>query len=260
MIQAVTTSAQRAAFSNRIAGKPYFAATMGTHCALFGAHPATGWRFYLLPGTAALALRGGTATLCGQLPEGEAGAEAAEELQGFLQFLGVDRLLSEEGNPAGWQAAPPLYLFTLARRHRLPLPPEPPCGLRLDCHPAMQPVSRLVFPDREDEGDQFYAEACTALAHGLGQCLALLDGETPVCTVGSYACSDEEAYMAAGVTAPAWRGRGLAGWLIPALANRLAVEKNVCFACAPELVPFYTRLGFTRCGEIQQFIREWDKV
>ena len=51
MIQAVATPAHRAEFLRRIAGKPYFAATMGTRCTLFGAHPASGWRFYLLPGT-----------------------------------------------------------------------------------------------------------------------------------------------------------------------------------------------------------------
>ncbi|WP_303916433.1 hypothetical protein, partial [Subdoligranulum variabile] len=93
MIQAVTTSEHRAEFARRIAGKPYFEATMGTHCALFSAHPGSGWSFYLLPGNGALALRGGTATLCGELPAGQAGEEAAEELQGFLHFLRVDRLL-----------------------------------------------------------------------------------------------------------------------------------------------------------------------
>ena len=88
MIQAVTTPAQQAEFVRRIAGKPYFAATMGTCCALFGAHPASGWQFYLLPGQAALTLRGGTATLCGVLPAGEAGEEAVEELQGRLRCCG----------------------------------------------------------------------------------------------------------------------------------------------------------------------------
>ncbi len=58
---------------------------MGTQCALFGSHPASGWQFYLLPGTGVLSLRGGTANLCGALPPGEAGEEAAEELQGFLR-------------------------------------------------------------------------------------------------------------------------------------------------------------------------------
>ena len=50
MIQSVTTPAQWAEFLRRIAGKPYFEAVLGTHLALFGAHPASGWVFYLLPG------------------------------------------------------------------------------------------------------------------------------------------------------------------------------------------------------------------
>ena len=52
MIQAITTPQQQAEYRWRIAGKPYFESVLGTHLALFGAHPASGWMFYLLPGTA----------------------------------------------------------------------------------------------------------------------------------------------------------------------------------------------------------------
>lgn len=260
MIQSVNTPACRAEFARRIRNKPYFEATMGTHCALFGVHPASGWNFYLLPGTAALALRGGTATLCGHLPAGEAGEEAAEELQGFLYFLRVDRLLSEQQTLAGWQPAEPLLLWELPRGAALPLPAAPPSELQYSEQPSMLPVSRLVFPDSEAEQEPFYSLACTAIAHGIGCCRALLDHGTPVCTVGCYEQSDGEAYMAAGVTAPAWRGRGLAGWLIVRLANELAAECTVRFASAPALRMFYTRLGFRQTGTIQQFTREWENV
>ena len=77
--------------------------------------------------------------------------------------------------------------------------------------------------------DRFYSTACTALAHGYGTCRALLYNGKPVCTVGCSEQSTREAYRAAGVTAPEWRGRGLAGWLIASLANELAAEKDVCF-------------------------------
>lgn len=126
MIQSVTTPAHRAEFARRIQDKPYFAATMGTHCTLFSQHPASGWSFYLLPGSAALALRGGTATLCGRLPEGEAGEEAAEELQGFLRFLQVDRLLSEQILLDDWQRSEPLLLWELPRGKQLPVLCAPP--------------------------------------------------------------------------------------------------------------------------------------
>ena len=258
MIQAVTTPTHFAEFARRIAGKPYFAATMGTHCTLFGSHPASGWCFYLLPGTAALALHGGTATLCGRLPEGEAGEEAAEELQGFLRFLRADRLLSEQQPLEGWQPEAPLLLWELPRGQRLPLPPAPPPELVLEEHPAMQPVSRLVFPDSETEQEQFYTTACTAIAHGVGCCWALQNHRTPICTVGCYEKSQEEAYMSAVVTLPDWQGRGLAGWLIVRMANQLAERHTVRFACAPRLRPFYTRLGFTQQGMLHQYTREWD--
>lgn len=259
MIQAVTTPAQQAEFVRRIAGKPYFAATMGTCCALFGAHPASGWQFYLLPGQAALTLRGGTATLCGVLPTGEAGEEAVEELQGFLSFMGADRLLSEGTPPVPWQPAEALLVWELPQGRQLPMPPAPPPELRRTDHPSMQPVSRLVFPDSLEEQEEFYAVACTALAHGLGRCRALLEGEAPVCTVGCYAMSETEAYMSAGVTDPIWRGRGLAGWLIVGLANDLAVARTVRFTSAPALEPFYRRLGFVCCGTIQQSKRKWEQ-
>ncbi|MFR3792521.1 MAG: GNAT family N-acetyltransferase [Blautia massiliensis (ex Durand et al. 2017)] len=257
MICSVTGPAQRQEFDRRIAGRPYFEATMGTHCALFGAHPASGWQFCLLPGTAALTLRGGTATVCGSLPEGQEGADAREELAGFLRFLGVDRLVAERPLCLpGWQAAEPLLLWELPQGRALPLPPAPPPELRLAERPPMQPVSRLVFPESRDEQDAFYSLACTALAHGRGCCRALLAGEKPVCTVGSYEQSQTEAYMAAGVTAPEWRGRGLASWLIVRLANELAAARTARFACAPALGPFYERLGFAAAGTLLQFTRK----
>lgn len=83
MIQSASTSALRAEYLRRLADKPYFAANLGTHLNLFGQHPASGWAFYLLPGSAVLELRGGSAVLCGELPGGDAGGDAREELRGF---------------------------------------------------------------------------------------------------------------------------------------------------------------------------------
>ena len=64
--------------------------------------------------------------------------------------------------------------------------------------------------------------------------------------------------MAAGVTAPEWRGRGLAGWLIASLANELAAEKDACFLCLPHLRGFYQRLGFIQNDVIQQYTTDWN--
>ena len=53
MIQSVSTAEDKTEFLRRIAHKPYFESTLGTHLRLFGSHPASGWAFYLLPGSAA---------------------------------------------------------------------------------------------------------------------------------------------------------------------------------------------------------------
>ena len=92
MIQSVSTAEDKTEYLRRIAHKPYFESTLGTHLHLFGNHPASGWAFYLLPGSAVLELRGGSAVLCGALPGGEAGEDAREELMGFLRFLHADTL------------------------------------------------------------------------------------------------------------------------------------------------------------------------
>ena len=50
MIQSVSTPELQTEFLRRIAHKPYFESTLGTHLHLFGNHPASGWAFYLLAG------------------------------------------------------------------------------------------------------------------------------------------------------------------------------------------------------------------
>ena len=111
MIQSVSTAEHKTEYLRRLSGKPYFEAVLGTHLRLFGQHPASGWAFYLLPGTAVLELRGGSAVVCGALPGGSAGEDAREELAGFLRFLCADRLRTEQPLAlAGWQPAAPLTL------------------------------------------------------------------------------------------------------------------------------------------------------
>lgn len=150
MIQSASTSELQTEFLRRIAHKPYFESTLGTHLHLFGNHPASGWAFYLLPGSAVLELRGGSAVLCGALPGGEAGEDAREELTGFLRFLHADTLRTEHPlTLPGWQPAAPLTLWELPKGRALPLPPAPPAELVPDKAPSMLPVSRLVFAESD---------------------------------------------------------------------------------------------------------------
>ena len=197
--------------------------------------------------------------LCGALPGGEAGEDAREELTGFLRFLHADTLRTEHLlTLPGWQPAAPLTLWELPKGRALPLPPAPPAELVPDKAPSMLPVSRLVFAESDAEADEFYSAACTALAHGVGTCRALLHNGRPVCTVGCYEQSDTESYMAAGVTDPAWQGRGLARYLIVGLANELTAERAVRFACFPALCGFYAQLGFLQTGKIQHYTTDWN--
>lgn len=255
MITAVTNPQQAAEFGRRIAQKPYFDAAMGTSLALFGGKPGSGWLFYLLPGNAALAARGGTANICGTLPD-DAG-ESMGELADFLQFLGIDCAICEQMPPAGWREEKILHRFTLPAHTRLCLPPAPELaqGLTLARTPRLGPVAALLFPEDKEEREQFYSNACTAIAHGYGRCLALQrrDGAV-VSTVGCYAVSAAEAYLSAGETAEAWRGQGLGGWLIATMANEQAdAGRDATFLCEKNRCRFYQRLGFTPSGYYIQY-------
>ena len=89
-------------------------------------------------------------------------------------------------------------------------------------------------------------------AHGYARVAALYDAsERQVSTVGAYAMTDGEAYMARGETAAELRGRGIGGWLIAEFANRLSAEGwRVAFLCEQKRCHFYDRLGFARAGTL----------
>ena len=207
MIQSVSTAEHKTEYLRRLSGKPYFEAALGTHLRLFGQHRPAGGPSICCPAQRCWSCAAAvpwSAVRC----RGSAGEDAREELAGFLRFLCADRLRTEQPLAlAGWQPAAPLTLWELPQGSALPLPPAYPAELVRDTAPSMLPVSRLVFAENDAEADEFYSTACTALAHGVGVCHALLQDGCPVCTVGCYEQSDTESYMAAGVTDPVWRGR-----------------------------------------------------
>ena len=259
MIQSVSTPELQTEFLRRIAHKPYFESTLGTHLHLFGNHPASGWASTCCPAPRCWSCAAGRRCSAVRCPAGKPGEDAREELTGFLRFLHADTLRTEHPlTLPGWQPAAPLTLWELPKGRALPLPPAPPAELVPDKAPSMLPVSRLVFAESDAEADEFYSAACTALAHGVGTCRALLHNGRPVCTVGCYEQSDTESYMAAGVTDPAWQGRGLARYLIVGLANELTAERAVRFACFPALCGFYAQLGFLQIGKIQHYTTDWN--
>ena len=204
----------------------------GSALELFYGKPASGWSFYvirrrpdfenppLLEGevrrgavSAALAIRGHSAWLVcppADVPwetDGAAGEEAAriwgidpEELTGFLEFLGVERLTTPAPGPMGWNSRP---LARMGPGPALVCPPVPQ-GLTLETAAPVGEVADLVMAGKgADARDDFYAEACARRNHGLGRFwLARLPGGRPAATVSAWAVWEGEGYMAMGITAP----------------------------------------------------------
>lgn len=246
-IRLLRSAADKAAFTAAIAGRPVYRALLGRDFRLWADNPGAPTRLYWLP-QAALALSGRSAQLCGAV-------EDWEELILFLRFAGVERLMADR--PAPLPLRRTLHLFGLEAGERLPLG-DRPAGLVLDKAPSVGAVAELAFPGAENAArrDAFYSETCTAVAHGLARVWALrtADGAL-VSMVGAYAMADGEAYLATGETVPGQRGRGIGGWLIPALANDLAAEGwQITLLCADNRRRFYTRLGFRAMGTYDQYL------
>ena len=126
MIQSASTSALRAEYLRRLADKPYFAVNLGTHLNLFGQHPASGWAFYLLPGSAVLELRGGSAVLCGELPGGRRGWRRPGGTAGFLADSSTPiRCAASIRWPLTAGDPPRRWPCGTAPGRTLPLPPAP---------------------------------------------------------------------------------------------------------------------------------------
>lgn len=251
MIRAVQTGEDAREFAARVRGQLYFRSAMGMRLELFWQKPGSGWRFCLTE-HGALMLRGDSAQLCG-LPRGE----EREELTAFLRFCGVRTLLCRAGEaPAAWGTPRQRTAYGLPMGKTLPgFPPQPepealqalaPCGLTLDTAPRIGALAALLFGDREEQ-DRFYSDSCTAIAHGMGRAWALRAGDGALAaTVSCCAAFDGEAYLAAGMTASAWRGRGVGAWLIAAMAASLAKQADALLLCEPALCAMYERMGLHR--------------
>ena len=77
MIQSVSTAEDKTEYLRRLSGKPYFEAVLGTHLHLFGNHPASGWAFYLLPGSAVWSCAAGRRCSAVRCPAGKLGRTPA---------------------------------------------------------------------------------------------------------------------------------------------------------------------------------------
>lgn len=238
MIARADTPPRRRRFLAACGDSPVLGCVLPVQLAVFGRHSGC-----LFAGPAiAIDANGDTALAAGRCDPAE--------LASFLGFLGCGRLLTDGPAPAGWAAADTRLIYTLAPGASLPLPPLAP-GLRLSTEASPGAAAALLFgadPARQQEA---YAQLCAKRNHGMARVWAVQAGDTVVSTVQAAAIWRDRAYMASGLTAPAWRGKGVGGHLIAAMANALAAEgKRVSFACRPALAPFYDRLGFVRSGAL----------
>ena len=249
MIAQVNTNARRTRFRNACRGRWVLDALLPLDQQIFG--KSQPWRFYAGP-TLALELSGNTAWA--------AGRANPEELAGFLAFCGCESVILDEGvclPPTGWHRAETLTVFGLAPGRALPLPTVDEAlwvGLTLDREPSAAAVAQALYPADHAKRDDAYSELCSKRSRGKAEVWALRQGSAIVCTVGVYARQGGQAYMACGQTAAPLRGNGIGGRLIVQMANASAAAgEHPVFLCAPERVPFYTRLGFAKLAEYAKY-------
>lgn len=234
MISQVTTPAQQEKFREMVRDRICLEPMMETALNLFGEKPAAGFQFFLSR-EGALMIQGSLATAAGKFDP--------EELDSFLGFLGISRLMGEKLCLSGWEKKETLT----ACRGMGPALEEPPAGTRLVTRPSLMEFSRLVLEGKSsEEQENFYAQSCIRVNHNMGRCWALSQEEKLVCGVSVSGMTDQWAYLTQGYTRPEFRGQGLGGWLIAALGNRMMQEgKTPCLLCLPPRKAFYKRLGMT---------------
>lgn len=246
MIARAVTPQGKKRFLRACRGAPCFEVLLPVERSLF-ARSQPG-RFYAGP-SLALDIGGADALAAG-------GADP-EELAAFLRFCGCGSLITSGTAPAGWRSAGQLTCFALPAGRRLPLPPADEAlwgRLVLETEPAAGALAAFLYPAGPAR-DDYYSALCTKRSRGLARVWALtLDGQIAA-TIGAYAIRGGKAYLACGCTDPELRGRGAGGRLAALFANALAAEGlEVCLACCPERVGFYTRLGFQAAGSLGRYL------
>lgn len=238
MIAQVTTPEYESWYRNACRNKLYFGCLLPVQLELFGKSSGC----FFAGEEAAVDANGRNVIACGSYDP--------EEMAGFLAFLDKHSLITDGPCPAGWRLDHYLHLYTIEPGQRLQLGPKPE-GLTLNETPSPYGVAGVLFGDRPDRRDDFYAELCTKRNHGRALVWTLEQEGKILSTVGAYALWAGQAYLACGQTDPALRGRGIGGWLIPHMANTLAAQGwQPLLLAKPERVHFYDRLGFTLQAKI----------
>lgn len=239
MIQAISTDEQKQHFLQAARREPSLYALMARDLALWADNPGAPVKLFTA-GDAALSITDDYAWLVGQPGD-------LEELASFLRFAGVNCLQTCENLPdtPGLTLRGQETVFVLAAGSRLPQPPLPE-GFTPDRDVTVSEAADLLFPVQSGYRDGFYSRTLTAVNHGLAR-LWGLRSETGalVANMGADALVEGHAYLSLLHTDPAYRRRGLGGWLVTAMANALAADGWTCsFFCEPHNLDFYRNLGF----------------
>ena len=216
---------------------------LGRDLTLWADNPGAPVKLFVA-GQAALSLTDDYAWLAGR-------PDDLEELVGFLRFAGVHTLQtpSELGGQPGLRAAGQDAFLVLEPGGSLPQPPLPQ-GFVPDTAVPVGEAADLLFPTASAYRDGFYSRTATAVNHGLARLWGLRDaGGRLAASMGADALFERQAYLSLLHTDPAFRRRGLGGWLVTAMANALAAEGWRCaFFSEPHNLPFYRQLGFAPAG------------
>ena len=242
MIVTVHTLAQKRQFLAAARRDPLLHALLGRDLTLWADNPGAPVRLFLA-GEAALSVSSNSAWLAGA-------PDDPEELASFLRFVGVENLYTAARDPAtDFRLAGRERGYCLPPGRTLPQPPLPQ-GFAPDTDVPVGEAAGLLFPTASAYRDGFYSRTATAVNHGLARLWGLRDaGGRLAASMGAYALFERQAYLSLLHTDPAFRRRGLGGWLVTAMANALAAEGWRCaFFSEPHNLPFYRQLGFAPAG------------
>lgn len=200
-------------------------------------------KFYLTESGAVLKISGRRATLCGQ-PKSPA---EAEELQTFLQFLNVDRIMALNWHPKNWQVLD--KALVMQRPPHVLLPNfAPPKGFDEEVPvdevlKVLESTNGRMEPEGVREG--FWVDFHIRRNHGYSKVGGVWKNRTLVSTAGAYALVGKQAYIACVETVPHWRHQGYASALVSWLCGALP-SHNLALLCQGRLQGFYAKFGFEK--------------
>lgn len=234
-----------------LAGAPALGARAEADWRLLAENPRLPYRFFVVGDAgnkAVLEACGPDASLLGAVADG------VDEIQLFLNFLGVKKLLGGTPLP-GWT---PENLTVMVHSACTPpasaSPPTLPDGFAPDTAPSpreaallLQEAGRLAPEDADD----FYAGLCTRLNHGFARLWGARQkqGGKLAAIALLHSITRRQAYLTAVETLPAAQGKGCASALVGNLCAS-AAPLPVALLCAAGTTDFYQRLGFAPCGTV----------